>query len=570
MNKKISTLFTAGLLVAGSLCGSAWAKAEEPVNPNPGTEVIATPADGSILKYLDWEQLGEAATALKSGSKYLIVYTDESNSTSSAYGFHDSKQKLQNVSEASENVLTKDTDVQKFIWQVTETQVAGTYSYTFTNVASGKQLTVNKTNDAATVALADDGGEFYFGTNKKAYAVGEEENDNNNNTLYMYVPAAGEKDAFSYSFTWGQNGLTAQEATTEGGSESEGESNLATITFYEVPSVGFTNAAELNALYNTSGFTFESRKLDDDQSAEAIGNLFNEKRITAVYVKDAIKVDATEFPSYSASEENPELNIPAGMYFFTENAPRKWNSSEKAYEANDDYKAWLNATFVVLSSTETVEATNAGRADGDGFSLVEMKGSDLNFYQGDKNDWKTAGNEVSINNACFTVQKSLTDSYPYALGVENFRYRKQASKADHGQTSVQLHVLKHSDNYYLTTEHLAENEEVSEFIFKLAPAGMKKGIELLKTEAKVAAFNIRVLSGDNSEVKSLYGKYLTNAVKCENASANPDFVYVAKAKVLAQPETPAYQWAITSIDDTYDVTFTNRETGEHFTASSVI
>ena len=553
MNKKISTLFTAGLLVAGSLCGSAWAQTEEPENPTP--EVTA-PANGSILKYLGWDELNAAATALESGSKYLIV--NENEGTFSAYGFDESTQKLQDVTKANEEVLTKDTDVQKFIWEVTETRTVDTYSYTFTNVASGKKLTID---GEAKVVLADNGGEFYFGEEKAVYSGGESANK----ALYMYVPKTDEDPEAIYSFTWSQDGLTATVVPEDEGSESEGESNSAAITFYEVPSVGFIDAAELNALYNTSGFTFESKKLDDDQSAEAIGNLFNEKRITAVYVGEDIKVDATAFPSYSASKDEPELNIPTGMYFFTENAPRKLVNGE--YVANDDYKAWLNATFVVLSSTETVEATNAGRADGDGFSLVEMKGSDLNFYQGDKNDWKTAGNEVSINNACFTVQKSLTDSYPYALGVENFRYRKQASKADHGQTSVQLHVLKHSDNYYLTTEHLAENAEVSEFIFKLAPAGMKKGIELLKTEAKVAAFNIRVLSGDNSEVKSLYGKYLTNAVKCENASANPDFVYVAKAKVLAQPETPAYQWAITSIDDTYDVTFTNRETGEHFTAS---
>ena len=556
MNKKISTLFTAGLLVAGSLCGSAWAQGAPTTPTEPE---VAAPADGSILKYLGWDELGEAATALKSGSKYLIVHTDERNSTSSAYGFNESTQKLQNVSEASEDVLTKDTDVQKFIWEVTETRTVDTYSYTFTNVASGKKLTID---GEAKVVLADNGGEFYFGEEKAVYSGGESANK----ALYMYVPKTDEDPEAIYSFTWSQDGLTATVVPEDEGSESEGESNSAAITFYEVPSVGFKNAAELNALYNTSGFTFESKKLDDDQSAEAIGNLFNEKRITAVYVSEEIQVDATQFPSYST--ENMKYYIPKGMYFFTENAPRKWDNDEKAYVANDDYKAWLNATFVVLSSTETVEATNAGRDKGDGFSLVEMKGSDLNFYQGDKNDWKTAGNEVSINNACFTVQKSLTDSYPYALGVENFRYRKQASKADHGQTSVQLHVLKHSDNYYLTTENIEKIADMNEFIFKLAPAGMKKGIELLKTEAKVAAFNIRVLSGDNSEVKSLYGKYLTNAVECDDNSTNsPKFVYVAKAKVLAQPETPAYQWAITSIDDTYDVTFTNRETGEHFTAS---
>lgn len=47
------------------------------------------------------------------------------------------------------------------------------------------------------------------------------------------------------------------------------------------------------------------------------------------------------------------------MYFFTENAPKD----------GADYKEWMNATILVVSSTETVEATNAGRASGDGFAL---------------------------------------------------------------------------------------------------------------------------------------------------------------------------------------------------------
>ena len=100
---------------------------------------------------------------------------------------------------------------------------------------------------------------------------------------------------------------------------------------------------------------------------------------------------------------------------------------------------------------------------------------------------------------------------------------------------------------------------------------MKKGIELLNTEAKVAAYTIRILDGkefgsstdniDKKDIKSVYGKYLTNAVKASQ------FELVAKAKVLSQLETPAYQLAISSVDNEYEVTFTNRETGEYFTAS---
>ena len=148
-----------------------------------------------------------------------------------------------------------------------------------------------------------------------------------------------------------------------------------------------------------------------------------------------------------------------------------------------------------------------------------MKVSDLNFYQGTNNAWKTAGNEISINNAKFRVQKSYVDAYPYELNVDGFRYRKQGSKAEHGQADVKLHVLKHNDDYFLTTTHETTDNQ---FIFKLAAAGMKKGIDLLSKEAKVSAYTIRILDGkeyvgadniDKKDIKSAYGKYLTNAVK---------------------------------------------------------
>ena len=84
-------------------------------------------------------------------------------------------------------------------------------------------------------------------------------------------------------------------------------------------------------------------------------------------------------------------------------------------------------------------------------ALAEVKVSDLNFYQGSDNAWMTAGNDISINNANFRVQKSYVDAYPYELNVDDFRYREQASKAKHVTKSVKLHVLKHSDKYYLTT-----------------------------------------------------------------------------------------------------------------------
>ena len=99
MNRKISTLLTAGLLVAGSLCGSAFAQ-------------------NSIQRLLG---LGSAVTELKSGA---YVMTDANGL---AYGFT-------SVSEdgvLQEGILDykatsiaddKKDDVKQYIWKVTVTE----------------------------------------------------------------------------------------------------------------------------------------------------------------------------------------------------------------------------------------------------------------------------------------------------------------------------------------------------------------------------------------------------------------------------------------------------------------
>lgn len=516
--------------MAGSLCGSAFAQ-------TPTVSIKDLTGIGSTV-----------ANELKNGARYVMV--DASSSLAYGHEISTTTGKIVEVGEAINTpIFYDDSDskdgVKKYIWTVSVTEAPrGFFSYTLTNAETGKALRYNSAYNAIekdpTAKAEDTFKDFVFEATSTVTSTptGAKYSASNN---YMVAYKAG-------ATTW--NGLSWS------GSPLTSTVAISAPAFYEVKSEKLEDASELNALYNTSGFSFASKRLTD-QTAEPNGNLFNTKRVVARYVSSAIDVDATQYPSYAGG--NDDLRIEPGMYFFTENAPKD----------GADYKEWMNATILVVSSTETVEATNAGRASGDGFALTEVKVSDLNFYQGTDDAWKTAGNEISINNAKFRVQKSYVDAYPYELNVDGFRYRKQGSKAEHGEANVKLHVLEHNDDFFLTTTHDIANDQ---FIFQLAAAGMKKGIDLLNTEAKVAAYTIRILDGkeyapstdniDKKDIKSVYGKYLTNAVN--NAS---QFELVAKAKVLSQLETPAYQWAISSVDDTYKVTFTNRETGEFFTAS---
>ena len=519
MNRNISTLFTAGLLMAGSLCGSAWAQSSIQqlagfVN-GQGT-FTATPA-----------------TELKAGHQYVFV-NDQTNNE--AYGHELSGSTITESTIGLSTPLADNDDVKQYVWTVGITESPkGFFSYNFTNVETGKLLRVNVGFTAieknTKVEDKNTNKDFVFdGSSVSALTGGAYSGTNNN--LYIYsssTPLNG--------LNWGSNVSTV--STT-----------IAAPIFYEVKSELLTNSEELNALYNTSGFSFVSKRLKD-QGEEPIGNLFNDKMVVARYLARPITIDATQYPGYSGSSS--DLQIPAGMYFFTKNAPALDNSDQVVR----DYNAWLNATVLVASSTETMEGTNAGRANGDGFSLVEKEIGDLNLYVGTGAAWKTQGDEISIHNACFRVQKSYVESYPYELNLDRFRFRIQGSKADHKDAQIKLEILQHNDNFYLTTISNT-SDKTDKFIFKLGVAGTKKGIELLNKEAKAAVYTIRVLSGKQGDVKSVYGKYLTSAVD------NGSFELVAKAKVLSQTETPAYQWMITSVDDTYKITFTNRETGDHF------
>ena len=517
MNKKISTLFTAGLLVAGSLCGSAWAKdVTLPMGMTPiagdklssGQEVFM-----SLNNVLYGFDSSAKTTAGRNTPDFLQITT----------GDPDGDGTNQVTNQVAEEELAD------WIWTVTWATGASETSYTLTNKATGDVLRIKKDGSAVEYNTAEKAENtislFLFRDANASVAYGK-----NADGTVQTTPATGLLTAVvsgtDYKLSW--------DATT--GTATVGASGTGDVLFYAVETPGLTDYKELNALYNGSGFSFGVNTPD---SKELIGNLFGDQRIVAVYNDQAIPVDDSNNPTYV------DQQIPVGMYFFTENAPINANGTAKT-----DYASWMNATVIAVSSTETVEATVADREAGQGYALTTMKIKDMNLYVKDtdpEKEWMSQGNEVSILNACFTVNKTYVGSYPYALTIDNFRYKAKDSEAAHTQKAVRLNVIGHSTNNYLATQVLDDPQ----FIFNLAASGMIDGIDLLNKEAKAAVYSIRIMDGmgsnnkkiDKEDVKSAYGKYLTVA---EESNA---FVFAAKAKVLAMENT-----------------FTNRETDEAFTA----
>ena len=528
MNKKISTLFTAGLLVAGSLCGSAWAKdVTLPMGLTPLTKLTGQnqevfmsikDTEGNDLLYgFDKKENGEIIPAAILELEYN--YKEGAPATP--------------ANRTGVKTTIDEDQLADYIWVVTWTKGATEYSYTLTNKGTGDALRIKvngtdveyKTNAAAIEGSTNllrfvDGVEYaQVEADPDATPAVEQ---NKSGLLSVRYQDADKKMA------WTKDGVTFNPSGNE------------QLLFYAVQNPGLDDPTELNALYNGNGFSFGTSETVEE-------NLFSGK-LYAYYLDTPLPVDDQGSLGYTAQA------IPTGMYFFV-TKPSSWTS----------YQAWKNATVLAVSSTETVEATATDRAKGQGFAVKAVKISDMNLYTNSaKDEWKSQGDEISIYNACFTVNKSYVESNPYALTLENFRYKAKSDEAKHETASVRLSILEHSDKNYLAT---AKNDN-PQFIFKLAAANVQSGIALLNTEAKAAVFNIRIANRQNDGIEGLYGKYLTVGAMKNGMSLVPSYLgeLAAKAKVLADLDAPAYQWVITEVTTDNDITFTNRETDMSFTA----
>ena len=227
---------------------------------------------------------------------------------------------------------------------------------------------------------------------------------------------------------------------------------------------------------------------------------------------------------------------------------------------------WLASTFIALSSTETKEATNNDRGNGEGFVLRTAKGSDFIFHY---NTSEPAGEDLSIWNACFKVEDNhaASNAYPYSLSLTQFFYKAGVNdantKAQSKRDNVYLGVSGFNGTEYRVVSRRA-NDPVHAFGF--TDSSVEDGRSLLNETKTAAVYTIKFVEGTNADTK-LMDKYLT-------VGANDDvdgWQYEAKGEAITETSFPAFQWLITAATKTnpadakyVNVTFTNRETGTMF------
>ena len=537
MNKKVSTIFAMAALMGGAYCGNAFAADLDkyPVR-NGDLEALS----GKVL--LQQNVNGE--------NKILGFLKDGSNPSQAVL--------------LGLNEKLSDSKVLNYAWNVVTTPKPsndGNY-YVLVNAATSDTLSFNNKGELLITGTPKKGGEGKVYATEKGVGMFNFDIEAVNKKFSSVTVKLVSDDDAEKALKFEEDAKT--EEVTISVAEA-GEGSLASTTFKSL-AIAPVPAKDLNALFNERGFNFAAKPVLADVAVN--GNIFAEQTVWA-FTLDESAFDskntgkATDDKTgdflgyYLTTEEANQKNliVPAGTYFFTDVKFKnsKTFGSENIYASDID---WLNSTLVYLSASESEEGTDSDRANGGGFLLKSQKGTEFKY---DLNTSDPQGNDTWITNACFTVETNFTanDSYPYSLTVKDFWYqpKKNAAGTDKQKNETVCMAVESYDNsrQSLVSKKLDGDPAA---VFMLKASSVVDGKTLLHDTKKAAVYTIKFVSG-NSYLNS---KYLTVGKGVSG------FQWEAKGAAIYDETFPIFQYTITAVSDNNEVTFTNRETGQNFTA----
>ena len=462
-----------------------------------------------------------AAAKLENGKSYFLgingVYLHSSL---------DNKKLTYTFVDGTEDI--KKEDLNGYLWTVIEAeQASGKMGYKFQNAETGEEIYFVK--NGADWSVSDDPEQKKTTTSQNIFywENGNEYGDQGDKFTAAKLGAAEQTPTPYFSVS---NATLAPLTEVEA---SEGvEAVIApVVTMYDLADGISVGVEALNKLYNSTGFNFN---LNDDKLS-GVGNIFGDKKIVAIKVEGNVVIPGTD--NVKAIEIAKGEYFPNGTYFATYSAVNN-NLAPKTWEL-------LASTFITVDADSNISGDADEQKAGIGFTLTEVSGRDLVIEFDEDGNNTSAGNQNSVYNACFTVQESTTSDV-YSLSLAKVRYVEASSAAKQVEKALGISASKGSSEIATVTA-------TTNFAFKFAASTVVKPISLLKTDG-AAIYNIQFYQ-QNGNDESVNGKYLTYDVQADEL--------IAKGKVLADLNTPAYQWVISAVNGN-DVTFTNRETNESF------
>ena len=495
MNKKVLTL-CAGFLLAGGLVNFASA------------EDVTIGALSEKVGYL-----------AGNGDYFFFVNSDK------AYGFEEQKDGSIVEKSTPLNWNINEDAVDNYLWKVDSVALDGetqkVWAYSLVNKATGKQLIfkqgtenqigwVNLAADAKVTGPYDKTGYFLFhdkGTYNATVAAGKttaiydgQQNDGTNNWKAMHLGDGSQNINGLYRTATASTSITADYA------------------FYFCKYVDQEMGDNLNDLYNSIGFNFV---LDSKY-----------KDVENVFAQEGERIRAVKVDNDNVKSDDSNSKFPQGVYFVV-------NSKEATpTDPSELYDFLMNSTLIVASPTVNDINDADWIKDGEGFQLTKKQGRDLVKVGTDK---ELKDDDVSVNNACFKVQKDVNGKF--ALTLPEFWYNASKDAEKQSKKAVSINVVDKdgddNDDVYLVTDANAWN-----YIFSYNEVNTVPYTTFLKQNAE-AVYNITFADGD------LAGKYLfTPAYKAEAYAKGAKFV---------NPNDPETQYLVADVDlKDNNITFESR------------
>jgi hypothetical protein len=525
MNKKISTLLTAGLLVTSALCGSAWAQTPLTIN-GIELETVANPA---------------AKATWKSGPYFVIADVDDSGTATA------SDVLLKVVASQDGKTLTysgvtlsagdQSLDLEETAWNFLEYPQKDAlgkddgYLYSLQNIGTAKLLTFDNTNALITEASksSHDAEKNQFARFAVDASDSYDSQFNQKDNLYLYTSKAS------------GNPLQIGSVVSLNVSGSK-------IILCKLKTKTLTNdeVAALNDVMGGEGFNLDFKA--DNKYSWKNDNL-SKVNLKAFYVGSEIDL------------EN-DMAIPAGVYFATA-YPEELNGTE--VEITDEMvELFYQCTFLAIDPKGNYDINKADRANGIGYELTTVQGSEMNFFTGARtSDDYSSGEEVYVGNACFSIEvpDPMTAPEAYNIVVSDMHVFVSADKnpiEKHDAKNGYIGVVTDQKENYLVTTTVADA-----LSFTTTNSTLMDGDDLatlLQKEDAPSIYTIQFVSGEKKGNETEYKQYLT-IMKSGSAFALASTVEYDEAD-------PMYQFVVTAIDKTdKTITFTNRQTQKSFEVS---
>ncbi len=526
MNKKISTLMMAGLLGAGPLCGSAWAQKDVTINGY----AISAVSDPDRAKDESWKEgpyliIADMGTKGVSKDDIILTVTKNTDGTLNYQG-----KKLRN---------DNNIDLETATWSFIEEAIAGGTPNNPTTAGYAYSLRNKGTNLFLTF---DASGKIITDPNKSSHNPDKGQLTKFSAKEYDFTPYfENGKPLFGVganAFGFSVGAIT----TVNGATTTPANYNLMLCTL-EKKGMDPKDVAALNDTKGGAGFNLD---FSVDNKLPWKNNILDGLDLKAFYVSNITPLD-----------DDASLEIPEGIYFAT-SYPAELNNEDVITDAS----LFKQCTFLAIDPEGNYDINAADRTSGLGYELKEADAATMNYFNGAAtSDDFSAGSEVYVGNACFTIEISDPISKPdaFTIKVEDFHgfvtEDNNAKKLHKAMGPQYIGVINDQKENYLVTNTTGLSFSATNTTVMKADALIEA---FLNTENVASIYTIRFVSGESKEGATEFEQYLT---VMKDATSG----YAWASTVEYNETDPVYQFVVTAIDQTNNnITFTNRQTKEDF------